>query len=475
MERDVVAKARARPSGGPAYAPGAIAQLEEEIVAKARSRPTSTGSPAAVTQMEEEVLAKARARPPQVASAPGAVAAMGQSQNGKSSGRSAQESNVARSAAASSRLHELEEDIMAKTRSRGGTAEAGAVDPAALKRNAAAAAGAGALAASSVAIASNGAAGSEPTALASMRDLEHDVIAKARGPNLSGLPSALQPTVEENVLSIPEVEETDALIHEETVADDSVDIMGPTVATTAVQAEQQPESAPPRQLPESPLYPGVAYSGVFPAEAAGASFEIEAFVRDDVVDAADVAVVMSEEEEAKIESQKMRRYICYGTVCLLIVVVAIVVSVVLSTGGSSAPVVAHPTEAPSLAPSRAPTTSPTSTRFIDALQVLETVTNKDVLENRMTPQFQGANWVTAGDPLRLPVSDPKFLTRYILAVFYFATGGDRWTFCGRHDPNCGGESTSRPWLTSADECDWLAVQCSNGKVNGIYFGELQNT
>jgi hypothetical protein len=188
---------------------------------------------------------------------------------------------------------------------------------------------------------------------------------------------------------------------------------------------------------------------------------IEAFVADNVVDAANVAVVKSEEEEEEEERKRYKKYLCYGCILMILIAVAIVVPLALLVGGDDedAPVV--PTAAPSAAPTWAPTLAPTSSRFDSFLDMLYPISGEEVFNDRSSPQYRAALWAATEDPVepQLSLDDRRILQRYYLATFYFATNGDSWLECGRKDPTCGGDPNETTWLTASHECTWLGVRC----------------
>ncbi|CAB9505241.1 Leucine rich repeat N-terminal domain [Seminavis robusta] len=100
--------------------------------------------------------------------------------------------------------------------------------------------------------------------------------------------------------------------------------------------------------------------------------------------------------------------------------------------------------------------------FVAYLKTLP-FTLSSAFDDSSSPQSRAASWAIEEDGLSasLPVRDPKLLQRYALAAFYFATGGDSWSQCGRNSAGC---ATSNPWLTAADECTWFSLGCSNDGV-----------
>jgi hypothetical protein len=195
---------------------------------------------------------------------------------------------------------------------------------------------------------------------------------------------------------------------------------------------------------------------------------IEAFVADQqVVDATGVALVKSDEELEKQEKERFRRYMLAGICCLIVITVAIVVPVVIVFGKSSVP---PPTEPPSSAPSGAPSFAPTSSRFADILDYVTQFSSPDSLtrENATSPQYLAADWVANIDEVQAPLESAQLTQRYLLAVFYFSTGGDQWEECNRYQ-SC---SIGFPWLAGIQsECLWDGVRCSpNNVVEKILIG-----
>jgi hypothetical protein len=84
---------------------------------------------------------------------------------------------------------------------------------------------------------------------------------------------------------------------------------------------------------------------------------------------------------------------------------------------------------------------------ISSLASLEQDTN--------SPQYKAANWIANVDTYQMPLPDgidsdaadeiiphTRFAERYTLAVFYYATGGDNWTYGMR-------------FLEPIDHCEWF--------------------
>ena len=80
-----------------------------------------------------------------------------------------------------------------------------------------------------------------------------------------------------------------------------------------------------------------------------------------------------------------------------------------------------------------------------------------------TPQYKAAMWLMRDDPANVPVPTAfdigtyegyRYMTRYIMAVNYFAFDGENW-------------EVDLGWMTGADVCDWnrpVLINRSPGKV-----------
>ena len=78
------------------------------------------------------------------------------------------------------------------------------------------------------------------------------------------------------------------------------------------------------------------------------------------------------------------------------------------------------------------------------------------------------DWLINDDTMRLCPSDKSLIQRFILATFYFSTGGDDWNECGRNDygkkKNDEGASKCEDggkWLSPIPECYWYGNKCDN--------------
>ena len=86
-----------------------------------------------------------------------------------------------------------------------------------------------------------------------------------------------------------------------------------------------------------------------------------------------------------------------------------------------------------------------------------------------TPQNQALDWIARDDSANRSPFDSRFVQRYVLAVFYFSTGGGQWLDCVE------GEQCDRGnyWLSGDDECTWSGIVCgeTTADVLTINMGE----
>lgn len=128
-------------------------------------------------------------------------------------------------------------------------------------------------------------------------------------------------------------------------------------------------------------------------------------------------------------------------------------------------------ESPNLvvAPTMAPTASPTWSSLPERVDwiIQNNVSDENALFKRNSPQAKAAAWWSYETEFRTA------LQRYILAVFYFAMGGEQWKACGRDQTNCApAEQQPQNWLYhETSECRWIGVTCdASGAVVRLDFG-----
>jgi hypothetical protein len=62
-------------------------------------------------------------------------------------------------------------------------------------------------------------------------------------------------------------------------------------------------------------------------------------------------------------------------------------------------------------------------------QVVVGITSKETLDDPTSPQARAFHWITNDDGMALDIDSPEWIQRYIMASFYYATGGDNWEEC----------------------------------------------
>lgn len=102
------------------------------------------------------------------------------------------------------------------------------------------------------------------------------------------------------------------------------------------------------------------------------------------------------------------------------------------------------------------------------------MSNPEDFDEPGTPQNLALEWILNEDTAYLCPQDESLVQRYVLAVFYYSTRGDRWRECSApkdfSDPvsialanaACtiqveGGDSDA--WLTPSAECAWGGLAC----------------
>jgi hypothetical protein len=82
-------------------------------------------------------------------------------------------------------------------------------------------------------------------------------------------------------------------------------------------------------------------------------------------------------------------------------------------------------------------------RAYDIEEKLEQISDNDALHDWTAPQGRAFQWIVNEDARMVHAEDPYLMQRYVLAVLYFATGGDKWHNGDLH------------WLTGVHECFWM--------------------
>lgn len=184
-----------------------------------------------------------------------------------------------------------------------------------------------------------------------------------------------------------------------------------------------------------------------------------------------IYIIEDYEDDKVVKSRFTKRAIIIGVSFVLVAVIVAVVCVLLLTESTGT----EKTESPSAAPSMAPTAA----TFTTVVSIIVGAGVSKMSDFAMTdaPQYRAATHLAEFDNYvkdegLLVSSDEdkieKFIQRYILTVFYFSTGGDGWTDCGKGDAGCRVPGTES-YLGDTDECDWVGSDCDDGKLTGLEF------
>ena len=472
MEAEVAAKSLSRNRGGAVAHPGAVSvsgassltQLEEEVAMKTRNQlvaPSPRGSrvdpSSSLRQLEEDVAAKSRAystgqsgavadlvspmqagqaefdgyredshlagqnslqqmemlitekaRTASSVSFPGSVTSLSSVQRGKVSGRSAEESSTARSAAAFATLQSLEDEVTRR----------GRIDDGRLPGN-----------------------DSRYQDRTNQQNDPRDDL------SYDGRPELLPPTVRDDF------QDSFASRGE----GDGIENMESAVGINS-SLRYDPEtfgSSDPTTGQTSGIEAFVADTVVTATSAFVVSEEEE-----------------KEMERRRLRRYVCFGLVVFCLVAVVIVSVAVVLSGKKGNSSSTGIILSPtelPSSAPSQAPSSAPTTQALAATLDYLKAYYENQTYfMQVFQDTHSPQYQAALWRANEDIFPIKgVEDPKALQRFALATFYFATNGDGWGQCYRNDGGCGQSA----WLSSNDECTWYGVQCRGDgiRVDQMYF------
>ena len=134
------------------------------------------------------------------------------------------------------------------------------------------------------------------------------------------------------------------------------------------------------------------------------------------------------------------------------------------------------------------------------------ITSKETLDDPTSPQARALHWIMNDDGMSLDTDSPEWVQRYIMASFYFATGGGSWVECNaptdynsqlaidEANTKCTLSATpynigkkrvygTKPWLSPVSVCEWASTACHDdddskkGTISQIEFEEngLQGT
>ena len=97
------------------------------------------------------------------------------------------------------------------------------------------------------------------------------------------------------------------------------------------------------------------------------------------------------------------------------------------------------------------------------VRIISDITSTSLLDDVSTPQYVALDWILRLDASHLcPVQD-SVVQRYVAALFYFSTNGNRWTRCSAYaDPSLCSEADL--FLSQSHECNWAGISCSDDRT-----------
>ena len=115
-----------------------------------------------------------------------------------------------------------------------------------------------------------------------------------------------------------------------------------------------------------------------------------------------------------------------------------------------------PTGAPTLAPSNSPTEERRSL-IVERLLAEGVAFDLAELNNSTCVVGEAFHWLVYDDEYRIDPSDVHLVQRFVLAVIYFASGGESWNRISKSDG---------VWLSNRSECEWFVV------ISDLQYGVL---
>lgn len=116
--------------------------------------------------------------------------------------------------------------------------------------------------------------------------------------------------------------------------------------------------------------------------------------------------------------------------------------------------------------SYSPSQSPTRESVADLINVFSPYSSIEALTSRNSPQNKAVEYISdflgSGSFAEADFTEQSLIVqRYVMAVVYFALGGEDWLACGSERPSCGAFGSSAAWLVGDDLCSWHMVQCND--------------
>ena len=190
------------------------------------------------------------------------------------------------------------------------------------------------------------------------------------------------------------------------------------------------------------------------------------------IESADIGASLPDPEEIRTEMGRKKnikkwQIIAVVSVCLLALIIGVSVGVSDSKSSNV---------------SGSPDAATDATRYHEVIDFLTMFTPRYILEKDGTPQHAAANWIANIDKDKYVIPSHAeadmhlsyyFVQRYVLAVLYYAMGGENWTYKSR-------------FLSKAVTCEWnqgfkldnvqrydFGVKCAdNERITDIFMRKL---
>jgi hypothetical protein len=120
---------------------------------------------------------------------------------------------------------------------------------------------------------------------------------------------------------------------------------------------------------------------------------------------------------------------------------------------------------------------PYGARQKQLFQIFSTLSNPADIKTPGTPQYKAFNWIIYDDDYCLCPNNSscELIQRYVMAVFYYSTGGEKWVNCGAASTVCNPSGStyngfatsacfkgaSERWLAPVSSCRWCGNVCDD--------------
>ena len=182
----------------------------------------------------------------------------------------------------------------------------------------------------------------------------------------------------------------------------------------------------------------------------------------------------SEAKSPEIRKEYFRLYMCLALLVVIVGTVGAVLGILLTND-----------EAPASNPSE-------PIPYRSTLGIRENVARivgTEQLDDKKNAYRKALDWIMYEDPAAMTPDNPKFMQRYLLAYFYYATTAKKpWESdcapANNEKVACKNkaykslealdyfEYSSLRWLSEVDECKWAGILCDrSGQINSIEFSK----